>query len=171
MLEPRAKFSSLVFVFTLAGAAWLSEVKGLKGFVEMVKVFAGGTSSFGYAACEFSLELLVSLPLCNIWRAVYNCSILYALQTSPVATGGVSGLISPNKAPSPPKLIYETLNQWNFCQIWMSSPPLHRRKTPCWRLSVDGFASNQGCGVEAKYPTPTSTFPKFPTQHKWKFGC
>jgi len=35
--------------------------------------------------------------------------------------GGFWWAYPPNKAPSPPKLKYET-NEWNFCQIWMSSP-------------------------------------------------
>jgi len=34
--------------------------------------------------------------------------------------GGFGGLRTPKKAPSSRK--WNTINQWSFCQIWMSSP-------------------------------------------------
>jgi len=66
---------------------------------------------------------------------------------SPIATGAL-WFRPPIQRSKPPQIeIWNTINYWNFCQNWMSSPPCtnvkppHTNvKPPNWRHSCDGSA-------------------------------
>jgi len=47
-----------------------------------------------------------------------------------VVAGGFGRLIPPNKAPTPQIGIWNTINQWSFCQFFSMSIPLHKREAP-----------------------------------------
>jgi len=55
--------------------------------------------------------------------------------------GALVSLSPPNKSPSPQIGIWNTTNQWNFCQILMSSPPCSNVKPPLLmeRPPIDDF--------------------------------
>ena len=59
----------------------------------------------------------------------------------PSQRGALVGLGPPNKAPSPQIEIWNIINQRNFCQIWMSSPPLHKRNPPTQKHPIDYLAT------------------------------
>ena len=62
----------------------------------------------------------------------------YILQySSPVATGGFSGLIPPNKAPSPLQIeTWNTINKRSFGQFHNFKPPPNKRKAPSQNCNV-----------------------------------
>ena len=57
--------------------------------------------------------------------------------TSPVATGALVDLASPNKLQAPQIETWNTKNQWSLSVFGMSIP-LHKRKALYWTLSCDG---------------------------------
>ena len=64
------------------------------------------------------------------------------ISTVPSPPGSFGGLISPKQSSNPLQIeIWNTINQWNFCQVLMSSPPCTNVKPPYWRLSGDGSES------------------------------
>ena len=65
------------------------------------------------------------LKLCSWLPINFQDYFITAVLPSSVTTGGFGGLI-PLKcsSKSPQTKVWNTKNLWNFCQIWMSSPPI-----------------------------------------------
>jgi len=62
-------------------------------------------------------------------RLLPACNLLYNSVPSP--RGGFGWLSPPEQSSKPPQIeIWNTINQWNFCQIWMSSPSYANVKPP-----------------------------------------
>ena len=89
---------------------------------------------------QYKIAWLVKIRLCTLGlrlnRLVLisewvsrHLQLLRRSQKS-IRHGGFGGLSPPNKVPIPQIEIWNTINQSNFCQIWMSTSPHTRKAAP-----------------------------------------
>ena len=72
-----------------------------------------------------------------------SCESLVVKWNQSRCHGGLWWAIPPKQSSKRPQIeIGNVINQCNFCQLGISSPPLHKRKAPYWRVSGDGSAWN-----------------------------
>ena len=72
-----------------------------------------------------------------VFQFLFDCGRSFASNHQCRRHGGLWWAKTPKRSFKPPQIeIWNTMNQWNFCQIWISSPPCtnvkppHKRKGP-----------------------------------------
>jgi len=78
-----------------------------------------------------------------LWVDTKNAWSFFRCQCTPVATGALVGLAHPNNAPNPPNEIWDTMDQYNFCQFLEYLAPCTNVELPYRRLSASVSVENR----------------------------